>query len=392
LNLARKLWERGRDLLPIAGYHFDRPLVLLQSDDWGRVGLRDREGLELLRSEGMELGERPYDHYSLETAEDLAALSRTLKQHRDSTGRIPCLVMNFVVANLDLARMSAEGFQRIETLPLADGLPQGWQRPGLMAEYREGIADGVFYPALHGTTHFCRAAVERNLKAEGERARLLRTFWKAGTPYIHWRMPWIGYEYWDQEQSDDERFLSVERQLELIGQGVGAFARLFSTLPRSACAPGYRANQDTHRAWAQHGVRVAQNGPGTLMPPHFDRHGILHLFRTVEFEPATDTEFSLETCLRQAEDCFERGIPAILSLHSINFHSTVRDFRGPTLQFLDEFLAALESRHPDLRYLHDEDLHELVSKGSYSTPHRGSPVNVKRENFTKAQVARQRKA
>ena len=27
--------------------------------------------------------------------------------------------------------------------------------------------------------------------------------------------------------------------------------------------PGYRANDDTHRAWAQHGIRVAQNGPGT---------------------------------------------------------------------------------------------------------------------------------
>ena len=75
MNLLQKLWQRGRDLFPVAGFHFDRPLVLLQSDDWGRVGLRDQEGLEQLRSAGLALGERPYDFYTLETADDLRALS-----------------------------------------------------------------------------------------------------------------------------------------------------------------------------------------------------------------------------------------------------------------------------------------------------------------------------
>jgi hypothetical protein len=392
VTLARKLWERGRDLLPIAGFHFDQPLVLLQSDDWGRIGLRDQEGLEQLRSAGLALGERPYDFYTLETAEDLATLGAVLKRHRDSSGRHPCVGMNLILANLDFPKMSADAFRQIHLLSLSEGLPLGWTRPGLIEAYREGIADGVFHPALHGTTHFCRSAVERNSCVEGERADLLRTLWQAGTPYIHWRMPWIGYEYWDPEKPEDERFLPAETQGELIGQTVGAFAKLFSTLPRSACAPGYRANDDTHRAWAQHGIRVAQNGLGALVPPHFDRHDILHLFRAVEFEPGVDPAFSVEACLRQAQSCFERGIPAIVSVHSINFHSTVRDFRSRTLQLLDEFLTALESKQADLLYLHNEDLHELVSKGSYKTQHGGVQVNVIRKNFAKAQLARQREA
>jgi hypothetical protein len=389
MNLARKLWQRGRDLLPMVGFHFDRPLVLLQSDDWGRVGLRDQEGLEQLRSAGLALGERPYDFYTLETAEDLAGLGAALKRHRDSSGRHPCLEMNFIVANLDFAKMSADAFRQIHSLSLADGLPLGWTRPGLMDAYRAGIADGVFHPALHGTTHFCRSAVEHIASAEGDRANLLRTLWQAGTPYIHWRMPWIGYEYWDPQKPEEERFLPAEAQRELIGQTVGAFAKLFSALPRSACAPGYRENDDTHSLWAQHGIRVAQNGPGAVAPPHFDRYKILHLSRTVEFEPATDPAFSVEACVRQAESCFARGIPAIVSVHSINFHSTVQDFRSRTLQLLDEFLTALESRHADLLYLHDEDLHELVSTGSYKTPHGSAQVKVIGKNFMKASVSRQ---
>lgn len=388
MTFAGKIWQRGLDLLPVAGFHFDRPLLLLQSDDWGRVGLRDQPGLQQLRLAGLELGERPKDFYTFETAEDLIRLSEALKRHRDSGGRPPCVEMNFILANLDFAKMSVEGFRQIQLMPLAEGLPLGWIREGRMEAFRGGIADGVFYPALHGTTHFCRSAVERNLNVEGERGDLLRTLWRAGTPYIHWRMPWIGYEYWDPEQPEDERFLSREKQTELIGHTVGAFAKLFSTLPRSACAPGYRANDDTHRAWAGHGIRVAQNGPGGLVPPHFDRHDILHLSRTVEFEPATDAVFSVEACLRQADDCFARGIPAIVSVHSINFHSTVKDFRSPTLAALDEFLTALESRYADLLYLHDEDLRELVKQGSYQTVEGRAKVNVIQKKFRKANVAR----
>jgi len=388
VTFAGKLWQRGRDLFPVAEFHFDRPLVLLQSDDWGRVGLRDQPGLEQLRSAGLELGERPSDFYTLETAEDLTSLGATLKRHRDSGGRHPCVEMNFILANLDFAKMSAEGFRQIQLLSLAEGLPLGWTRAWSLEALRDGIAGGVFYPALHGTTHFCRSAVERNLSLEGERANVLRTLWQAGTPYIHWRMPWIGYEYWDPEQPEDERFLPAEKQTELIGETVGSFAQLFITLPRSACAPGYRANDDTHRAWARHGIRIAQNGPGVFAPPHFDRYDLLHLSRTVEFEPATDPAFSNGACLQQAESCFARGIPAIVSVHSINFHSTVKDFRSRTLPLLDEFLTVLESRHADLLYLHDEDLRELVLRGSYKTVEGSAKVNVIRKNVRKARLAR----
>jgi hypothetical protein len=395
--MLRKLWQRGRDLLPIEGFHFDRPIVILQSDDWGRAGLRDRAGFEQLSAVGLVLGERPYDFYTLETAEDLAFLRAVLRGHRDSTGRSPCLEMNFVVANLNLEKMnlenadtekiSPEGFRQIHLLPLAEDLPAGWNRPGLLQAYREGIQEGLFYPALHGTTHFCRAAVERYLTDSGDRGNLLRTLWKAGTPYIHWRMPWIGYEYWNPEALPDDRFLPAETQRDLIGKAVGDFAKMFSTLPRSACAPGYRANHDTHRAWAEIGIRAAQNGPGAAIPPHFDQHGILQLYRTVEFEPAVNLEFSLDACIRSAEACFDRKIPAIVSVHSINFHSSVKDFRSRTLELLDEFLAALQRSHPDLLYLHSEELHEVVNQGSYETRQGTVGVNVTRKFFRKSRVA-----
>ena len=383
-NILRKAWHRGRSLLPVDGFAFGRPLVVLQSDDWGRVGVRDREGWEELRASGLNLGERSYDFYSLETAEDVAAIVSLLQRHRDSTGRPPCLGMNFIVANVDFEKVRAHNFRQIYLRTLKEGLPDGWNRPSLFEAYRAGISAGVFSPALHGTTHFCRLAAERHLNDSGERGTLLRTLWKAGVPYIHWRMPWIGFEYSDPKHGM-EQFLKPEVQEALISEAADTFTQFFGTAARSACAPGYRADQSTHRAWARHGIRVAQNGPGSPTAPHFESNrgssGILHLYRTMDFEPASGSEFSIDSCLRMAEASFARGIPAIVSVHSINFHSTLKDFRSRTLQLLDEFLTALESKHPDLLYVSDDNLYNLVEKGSYQSLHSDVRVAVTRRKF-----------
>ena len=362
-----------------------RPLVLLQSDDWGRVGVRDEEGAALLRADGVSLGERPYDFYTLETADDVIALRNLLKGHRDSTGRCACLVMNFVMANLDFAKMAAGGFQQIQLLALTEGLPGKWSRPGLFNAYRQGIADGVFYPALHGLTHFCRVPVEDAMTRDGKRRELLRTLWKAETPYIHWRMPWVGYEYCNPAKPR-QGFLTAEMQTGMVREAASLFAAFFDMPPVSACAPGYRANRDTHAAWSKCGVRVAQNGSGTSLPPHIDDCGILNLQRTIDFEPGVQ-ELPLETYMQLAEDSFARGMPAIISVHAINFHSSLKDFRGPTLRALDRFLSALERKYPDLLYVHDGDMYEIVTQGRFRSANGVVSVAIQQRDGTKSRAS-----
>jgi hypothetical protein len=367
LNIGRGFNAISRKWKSPAGLVFSRPLVLLQSDDWGRVGVRDRDAMERLAAAGVKLGEHPYDFYSLETAEDVGALQEMLCRHRDSTGRPPCLVMNFVVANLDFARMADEGFRKLYLQPLADGLPGKWERPGLFEAYRNGTSSGVFYPGLHGSTHFCRSAVEAKLATDDKVAGLLRTLWREETPYIHWRMPWIGFEYWNPEGG---RFLEGTEQASLIRESAELFRKTFSKAAFSACAPGYRANRDTRSAWEQCGIRVVQNGGGGTSPISIDDMGMLETFRNVDFEPATaGSRFSLHDCAQRAQENLDRGTPAVISVHAINFHSTLRDFRNPTLMLLDRFLSLLEARCPDLLYVNDADLYELATTGRYEGLH-----------------------
>jgi hypothetical protein len=350
-------FRQARNGPPDMGFIFERPLVLFQSDDWGRVGVRDAQGFAELRATGLALGESPYDYYTLETAEDVTAMHGLLSRHVDSSGRSPQLTMNFIVANLDFQKSLAAGSCQFQPLPV---LPGEWARPGLWEALLEGIRNQVFYPALHGMSHFCQNAMNRELLS-GERSELIRTLWRAETPYIHWRMPRIGFEYW----SPDAGFLSANEQKCLVRKACETFHTLFGRAASSACAPGYRANEDTHRAWADLGIRTAQNGSECWRRPYIDPYGILHLSRILDFEPAVHTNFSLRQMLETAEKCFSRGLPLVVSVHSINFHSTVRNFRDETLRLFDEFLLALEKTHPNLLYVNDADMLALVEKGTY---------------------------
>jgi hypothetical protein len=361
LEFARNLFHRRPET---SGLAFSRPLVVLQSDDWGRVGVRDKEGYERLRSSGLRLGEHPYDLYTLETATDVASLASLLESHHDSRGRPPCLVMNFCVANLDFKKMRQQGFTKLELLPLSKGLPGSWLRPGLIESYRAGIKQGVFYPAAHGLTHFCADAIEYALDQNEGEADLLRLLWEEETPYIYWRMPWIGYEYWHPEKPH-AGFVSAERQQNLVRRTYELFLALFGTTPTSACAPGYRSNLDTHRSWAEFGIRVAQNGTGSgLKAPFIDDIGILHLYRTIDFEPS-QKEMDVERYLQVAEGCFSRGLPLIISIHSINFHSSLKDFRTSSLAALDALLTALEAKYPALLYVNDNDVYAIATQGAF---------------------------
>ncbi|MFZ3263880.1 MAG: hypothetical protein WA172_07760 [Terriglobales bacterium] len=376
ITRLQRAWERATTSSAQPGLRFDRPLLLFQSDDWGRVGVRDREGWEQMRATGIHLGEAPYDFYCLETGEDLQAMRAVLGKHRDSSGRHPSMGMNFIMANVDFDRCLASSGKEISLVPLTEGLPCQWQRHGLFEAYRQGIQDGAFYAALHGLTHFCANSIKRELEADGERAELIRKLWRAQTPYIYWRMPWIGYEYWDGELEPERRFLSRDDQQSAIRRAAEIYHTFFGSLPFSACAPGYRANADTRKAWFEAGIRVVQNGPGECKAPYLDEDGMLHTFRTIEMEPATGGR-DLANVLSDVEECFINGLPAVVSIHSLNFHSTIRDFRTPTLVLLDEFLRAIEKKWPDLLYLNDADLFRLATEGFYLAHDKKIDVGVR---------------
>ena len=107
------------------------------------------------------------------------------------------------------------------------------------------------------------------------------------------------------------------------------------------------------------------------------------------FEPATGPALSVNDCVGNAQACFERGIPAIVSVHSINFHSSVSGFRDSNISAISTIFFRRWSRViPDLLYLRDVELLQLVEKGCCQTPQGDIRFNVTKKKFTRRNVER----
>jgi hypothetical protein len=361
--LKNRLQNYLNHLWPVRHFYFHQPVVLFHSDDWGLAGIPTSKVYARLKKTGISLGENPWDTYSLEKAEDLTALYDVLMRHHDSHGRSPTLVFNFVLTNVDFPQVIKNGFSDLLLRLLREGIPEPWDRPGLFDAYREGIRRGFVYPALHGNTHFNAFSARSLLHAGGKHREVLTSLYREGVSQLHSRTPWLGFEYRAENEISMRPWLSLEDQKKIVTQGIEEFERTFGVRPLSTCAPGYRANEDTWRAWAGQGLRVAQEGPGLGTGPYQDQHGLIHLPRTVSLEPALrGGRNSLSEALRQVRSAFARGWPAVVCMHSINFQSGLVNHRDHSLILLHQFLAHLGQQYKDLSYLHDGDLVEMIGK------------------------------
>jgi hypothetical protein len=330
---------------------------MIQSDDWGRVGIPSTEALERLKSAGADVGRSQWDYYGLESEADLVCLRDILLGVRDRDGVPACMTANFVMANADLARMRDEDFEHFRWVGIDRGFPQPWKE-SLMPAYHELIGAGVFEPALHGFTHFNVTALMQCLHDKGERGRRARLLVTNDVPYLASWTP--EYNFALVTRGRREVYLNAAAQDEWIASGMGLFTNAFRKGPRAVCAPGYRANAVTKQLWTKHHIQAVQNvGPGPL-----ETDGALIEFqRNVTFEPVLEEGDVVARALDQAQRAVARDAPIVICTHSINYVTRFVGGAERSRELLRELLASLLHAFPDLRFARAGDVIDALKSG-----------------------------
>jgi hypothetical protein len=325
-----------------------RPVVVIQSDDWGRVGIPSIEALDRVKTGGAKGG--AWDRYGLESASDLEALGEMLAGIADADGNAPCVTANFVMANADLVRMRAERYADFRWTGLADGFPEPW-REDVLPAYRDLIRRGLFEAALHGFTHFNTEIMAGALREESDRGRRARLLADNDIPYLASLTP--EYNFALVRRDAGEQFMDESYQAEWVATGVGLFTDVFGHGPVTTCAPGYRANAVTQSLWRNAGIESFQV-VGT--DPLSTVNGMIQVARNVAFEPALDDGDVVDTALNQARRAVRRGTPIVICSHSINYITRFTDAAGNGRQLLHRLLSMLLEEFPQLRFANTKSL------------------------------------
>lgn len=326
----------------------ERPVVLIQSDDWGRVGIPTKDCIDTMRARGLDVGRSCWDFYGLETEEDLLELGSCLEGIRDRDGSPACITANFVMANADLRRMRECGYREFIWKSIDAGFPEPWTER-LADNYRDLVKRGVFYPGLHGFTHFNIPALLDVLQESSAGGEMARQLAHSDIPYMASLTPQFNFALLDG-RTGDGRLLPIEVQVEWLRKGIGLFQNTFGFAPVTFCAPGYRADQHTRREAARSGIRVMQVA-GRQIPMICD--GYLLLVRNLAFEPALDGCANMPDLIRSARKAVAAGVPIIVCSHSINYVSRFNDKAQFSRSLLKELLERLRDEFPDLRFSND---------------------------------------
>ncbi len=142
------------NLLNIPGWHTNRKIVVIESDDWGSVRMPSREVYEEFLRQDVRVDNDPYCRYDgLATKEDLTNLFDVLDSVRDKNGHPAVLTADSVVANPDFERIKNSGFDKYYYEPFTETLNKSPRHDGAFDMWREGIEKEVFHPQFHGREH-----------------------------------------------------------------------------------------------------------------------------------------------------------------------------------------------------------------------------------------------
>lgn len=313
-----------------------RPVLILESDDWG-----------------------PGDESH---ARALQRLAEMLSGYRDRDGRHPVTTLGVVLALADTARIRETGIT-------------GYFRTGL-AEHcavrdamRAGVARGVFALQLHGLEHYWAPTLLALARRDPQVKAWLTT---EGPPRTE-TLPSALQSRWIDAVELPSRPLPDAEIAAAVSEEVRAFRETFDAAPAVVVPPTFVWTPAVERAWARHGVSYVvtpgrrygardQSGKpvaegGLIVNGMRGGPGVMYLVRDDYFEPARG--HTAARGLRALAVKTALGRPALLEMHRFNFldDPAVAD---RAYAEIDALLAGALTAQPAVAFLATEALARVL--------------------------------
>jgi hypothetical protein len=311
-----------------------RPVLVIESDDWG--------------AGPVEQGER------------LERIAKLLASHSNRRGEKPVMTLGAVLSVADGGRIVSGGLRHYYRRSLDDPA----FAPVLRAMKR-GCDDGVFALQLHGEEHYWPQALLSAAKTDPAVAAWVR----ASEPPSTEALPAGLQSRWIDAAELPSKPLPAAETRAAAQAEVAAFSRIFGKTPKVAVPPTFVWNEAVEAGWAAAGVEVVitpgrryeardKDGKPVATGPAIvngqkSAAGTTYLVRDEYFEPARG--HTAERALAGLAARARLGRPTLLETHRANFMGDPRVAEA-AMKELDRLIAAALRAFPEVLFTSAEEL------------------------------------
>jgi len=356
----------------IPGWHTERKIVVIESDDWGSIRMPSADVYQSLLNKGIPVDKDPFCKYdSLASEDDLSCLFEVLNNFKDKNGRSPVFTANSVVANPDFKRIKDSDFEEYyyETFDIT--LQRYPELGNPLHLWNEGFKKGFFIPQFHGREHL---NFSRWLKLLKEKDTATIYGFEMGVfghaPGKSGRLEYI------MAALDGDTEADFDRHKRMLIDGADIFRKMWGMNSKSFIAPCYIWNKRIEETLKNIGVEYIQGILNQLelkkdkyeLRYHYlgqqNNMGQFYLIRNAFFEPSINPKFDfISDCLKRASIAFKFNKPLIISTHRLNYISrlSVRN-RDNNLLLLKELLNKILAKWPDVEFKSTPELGDTINK------------------------------
>lgn len=367
----------SHNLLNIPGWHTNRHIVVIESDDWGSIRMPSKEVYKKFLNKGIRVDKDPYCKYdSMATAQDLEALFNVLTSVKDKNGRNAVLTADTIVANPVFEKIKESGFKEYFYEPFTETLKRSPLHDNAFELWKQGMSAGIFRPQLHGREHLNVKKWLRTLRSGDEITKLSFDLGTFGlTSSVDSR---INNNYMGAFNSGLEE--DIEEYDQILTEAQELFNNIFGYKSESFIATTYTWNPKIEYSLKKNGIKYLQGMVHQKIPLDDDTtftykknnfigrkspSGLTYLMRNCYFEPSQSTA-SAEDCLERVKIAFRWKKPATISMHRLNLIGTIdEDNRSKNLNSFKWLLKSIVKLYPDVEFMSSDELGRLIDNSDY---------------------------
>lgn len=361
-----------KGLINFGGWHSNRKIVVIESDDWGSIRMPSIDVYNKLLKSGIRVDKCHYcSNDSVASESDLTALFEILTSVKDFNGSSAVITANVVVANPDFDKIRESDFQKYYYTRIDEALPQMKDCEKSISLWKEMNSLGCFHLQSHGREHLNIQRWMQCLKNNFSETRLafeLGVYGISTTITSERRKSFL--PAFDYENKEEE--LKVN---EIAINGLRIFEEIFGFKSKSFIAPNYIWGKSLEQTLINNGVEylqgtqthiyVGENKKRIRFLGAKSSSGLINLVRNAHFEPSENKQKDyVSECLKEIDFAFKFNKPAIISSHRVNYIGKLNiDNRDRNLRLLYNLLIEIKKRWPDVEFMSSDQLGNIMSHG-----------------------------